>query len=86
MGLPILKKLGLCQWHLTRVSTHILAANNVEINVLGAVFLTLFSHNKQGEQLKTSAIVYVTDSTSRFYLSWVLSEPSCIGTTEGYWP
>nr|XP_053655345.1 uncharacterized protein LOC128704271 [Cherax quadricarinatus] len=69
MGLRPLKKLGLCQRHLTRVSTRILAANNVEINVLGAVFLMLSSCNTQGEQLKTSAVVYVTDSTSQFYLS-----------------
>ncbi|KAK3875650.1 hypothetical protein Pcinc_019504 [Petrolisthes cinctipes] len=69
MGLQIMKKLGLRQQQLTQVTKRILAANNEEINVLGAVFLKLSGCNQKGEQLETATVVYVTDSTSRFYLS-----------------
>ena len=69
MGLQLLNKLGLSQRHLTPVSKHIFAANNEEIRILGAVFLTLSGLNRHGEELTTSTVAYVTDSTSRFYLS-----------------
>lgn len=42
--------------------------------MLGAVFLKLSGINKHGEQLTTSAVVYVTDSTSLFYLSRAAQE------------
>ena len=69
MGLQILKKLGLHQKHLTHVSKRIFAANNEEIHVLGAIFLKLSGLNGRGKEVATSAIVYVTDSANRFYLS-----------------
>ncbi|KAK3885060.1 hypothetical protein Pcinc_010714 [Petrolisthes cinctipes] len=69
MGLQIMKNLGLRQQQLTQVTKRILAANNEEINVLGAVFLKLSGCNQKGKQLETATVVYVTDSTSRFYLS-----------------
>ncbi|KAK3873864.1 hypothetical protein Pcinc_021155 [Petrolisthes cinctipes] len=68
MGLQIMKNWGLRQQQLTQVTKRILAANNEEINVLGAVFLKLSGRNQKGEQLETATVVYVTDSTSRFYL------------------
>ena len=69
MGLQPLKKLGLRRQHLTRVNKRTLVANNEEINVLGALFLKLSGLKVKGQQLMTSAMVYVTDSTDRFYLS-----------------
>ena len=69
MGIKVLQKLGLGREHLTRVSKRVLAANNEEINILGAVFLRLSGQAAQGQALTTSAMVYVTDTSSRFYLS-----------------
>ncbi|KAK4305128.1 hypothetical protein Pmani_022960 [Petrolisthes manimaculis] len=69
MGLQIMKNLGLRQQQLTQITKRILAANNEEINVLGAVFLKLSGLNPKGKQLETATVVYVTDSTNRFYLS-----------------
>ena len=69
MGLSVLRRLGLRREHLTRVSKRILAANDEEVNVLGAVFLTISGRGAQDQCVGTSAMVYVTDSTSRFYVS-----------------
>ena len=69
MGLPVLRRLGLRRSHLTRVTKRILAANSEEISVLGVVFLQLSGPASPSQTLTTSAMVYVTDSTDRFYLS-----------------
>ena len=69
MGIQMLRKLGLRKEHLTKVSKRVLAANNEEIHILGAVFLRLSGQAVRGQAVATSAMVYVTDSASRFYLS-----------------
>ena len=69
LGLPVLCRLGLRKQHLTRVTKRILAANSEEIHVLGAIFLRLTGRNGLQQPVTTSAMVYVTDSTDRFYLS-----------------
>ena len=66
MGLQMLNKLGLRKEHLTKVSKRVLAANNEEIHILGAVFLRLSGQGVEGQALATSAMVCVTDSASRF--------------------
>ena len=68
MGLQSLHKLGLRKEHLTKVTKLVFAANNEEISILGAVFLRL-SGRGTGQVLETSAMVYVKDTASRFYLS-----------------
>ena len=69
MGLSVLRRLGLKREDLTRVSKRILAANDEEVNVLGAVFLSIFGHGERDQCFETSAMIYVTDSTPRFYVS-----------------
>ena len=69
MGLSVLRRLGLGKQHVTRVTKRILAANSEEIHVLGAIFLKLTGLSSSQETVATSAMVYVTDSTDRFYLS-----------------
>ena len=69
MGLSVLRSLGMGKGHLHPVSKRILAANDEEINVLGAIFLRLSGCNARGRRLEAPATVYVTDSNHRFYLS-----------------
>ena len=69
MGLSVLRRLGLGKQHLTRVTKRILAANSEEIDVLGAVFLQLSGRSASQRHITTSAMVYVSDSTDRFYVS-----------------
>ena len=58
-----------CKGHLHPASKRILAANDEEINVLGATFLRLSGCNARGRRLEAPVTVYVTDSNHRFYLS-----------------
>ena len=69
MGLSVLRRLGLNKVHLLPVRKRILAANDEEIHVLGAIFLRLSGCNARGRRLETAATVYVTDATNRFFLS-----------------
>ena len=69
MGVSVLRNLGLGRAHLHTVSKRIFAANDEEIHVLGAIFLRMSGSNTRGRRLETSATVYITESTNRFYLS-----------------
>ena len=69
MGLSVLRSMGLSKRDLRPVTKRILAANDQEINILGAVHLNMFGFNTRGRRLETSATVFVSDSTNRFYLS-----------------
>ena len=80
MGLSVLRKFGLGRQHLTRITKRILAANREEIHVLGTIFMKLSGRSASQRRIATSAMVYVTDSTDRFYLSrTVLSQLAVLG-------
>ena len=68
-GMSVLSRLGLRKEHFTPVSKRILAANDEEVNVLGAIFVKMSGLGTQGQRIQTSAMVYVTESTNRFYVS-----------------
>ena len=79
-SLSVLRKFGLGRQHLTRSTKRILAANSEEIHVVGAIFLKLSGRSASQRQVVTSAMVYVTDATDRFYLSrTVLSQLAVLG-------
>ena len=69
MGMSILHKMGLRREHLTPVSKRILAANDEEVRVLGAIFVKVSGTGTRGQHMETSVMVYVTESTKRFYVS-----------------
>ena len=66
MRMSILHKMGLRREHLTPVSKRILAANDEEVRVLGAIFVKVSGIGTRGQHTETSAMVYVTESTKRF--------------------
>ena len=45
------------------------AANNTQLNILGAAVIRFSGTNSKGKKLVTKQIVYVTDNTDKIYLS-----------------
>ena len=69
MGHKVFKLCGLQDSALLPVKRRMYAANNEGINILGAIFLRLKGRDKNGNEFETGEMVYVSDSTDRFYLS-----------------
>ena len=66
-GLNIVKQLGLSEKHLLQVNMAMRAANNVNIKIIGAIIVHI--SDPRDETISTKQIVYVTDTTSKFFLS-----------------
>ncbi|MEO0563056.1 MAG: hypothetical protein AAF125_13190, partial [Chloroflexota bacterium] len=68
-GEKLLKHLRLRTSHLIPVSMRMQAANDLRINILGALILRLSGQTDRGKTLTTRQIVYFTDNSDRFYLN-----------------
>ena len=68
MGLKVFLSCGFPKSCLLPVKKRMFAANNEGINILGAVFIRLSGKTRQGRNVETAEMVYVTDSTDVFYL------------------
>ncbi len=66
-GLGAMSQLGICKEHLLPVNMAMKAANNVNINIIGAVIVRLSEPQNRGTS--TKQIIYITDSTNKFFLS-----------------
>ena len=51
------------------VTTKMRSANNMNINILGAVFLHISGLDSEGNTRSTHQMTYITDCSSNFYLS-----------------
>ena len=69
MGINRLHQMGLRKRELILVQRGVQAANEEDLTVLGALFLTYTGYDK-GVPVKTSALTYVTSSVQKFYLSY----------------
>ena len=68
-GFKIVKKLGLSTKDLIPVDLKMHAADNHDINILGATILRLSGKDSKGEEKSTKQIVYVTNHTDKLFLS-----------------
>jgi hypothetical protein len=66
-GSNIVKQLGLSEKHLLSVNMAMRSANNVQINIIGAMIVHISGPEVQTRS--TKQIVYVTDTTDKFFLS-----------------
>ena len=70
LGLKIFHQLGFKKHDLVGVKNRLRAINQEEINILGAVFLRISGKDPvTGDNVETAVMAYVSDSTSRFYIS-----------------
>ena len=69
MGLPIFLQLGLGLKSLIPVTRKMHAANNEGINVLGAILVRLSGADANGDIIECGEMVYISDSTEKFYMS-----------------
>ena len=70
LGLKVFHQLGLKKHDLVGVKNRLRAINQEEINILGAVFLRISGNDPvTGDTIETAIMAYVSDSTSRFYIS-----------------
>ena len=69
MGLEMFLSCGLTADSLLPVKRKMCAANNEGINILGALFVRLSGADRHGNIIECAEMVYVSDSTSVFYLS-----------------
>lgn len=67
-GTNLLRHLGLTERHLTPVKLQMTAANNVPINILGALPMRI-SDTRGSGGTETRQVVYFTDTTDKFFLS-----------------
>ena len=70
MGVRLLKKLGLKYWNLIPVKMRMHTANNNQITILVAAILNIVGKYQGRIQHTTKQIVYVTDKSDKFYLSF----------------
>ena len=68
-GMNILTTLGLSSKDLIPVTAQMKSADNDTIQLLGALFIQLESHNNNGTQVRTKQMVYISEKTEAFYLS-----------------
>lgn len=54
---------------LSKVKRKMYAANNVGINILGAIFVRLTGYDNNGTKHDSAEMLYESDSTNKFYLS-----------------
>ncbi|CAC5355201.1 unnamed protein product [Mytilus coruscus] len=67
--IKVLHKIGLTKSDLIPVNMQMHAANNKSIVILGAVILGLSGKDQDNHELETRQIVYITDSSDKFFLS-----------------
>ena len=68
-GLQVVKKLGISTKDLIPVDLKMHAADNHNIQILGAIILRFSGKNSNGEEKSTRQMVYVTDCTDKLFLS-----------------
>ncbi len=68
-GLQVVKKLGISTKDLIPVDLKMHAADNHNIQILGAIILRFSGKNSNGEEKSTRQMVYVTDRTDKLFLS-----------------
>ena len=69
VGIDNVRKLGLHKRNLIPVKMRMHAANNDNINILGAAILGFSGQDGSGNVVETRQLVYVTDTSSRLFLS-----------------
>ena len=69
MGIDNVRKLGLYKRNLIPVKKRMHAANNDNINILGVAILRFSGQDGSGNVVETRQLVYVTDTSSRLFLS-----------------
>jgi hypothetical protein len=80
----VIRRLGLSENALIPVTTSMHAANNSGIHILGATILRFSGKSKQGQQLETRQIVYVTEESNKLFLSRETCE--ALGMISGSFP
>ena len=68
-GFKVVKKLGLSTKDLIPVSLKMHAADNHDIQILGATILRLSGKDRLGKERSTRQVVYVTNGTDKLFLS-----------------
>ena len=68
-GISILPRLGFDKAHLVKTSMRMRAANQNSIGILGALVLRITGFTNSGKTQTTRQIVYITESTDKFFLS-----------------
>ena len=68
-GMKALQRLNIKKENLIPVTLKMNAANNTQLNILGAAVIRFSGISSNGENLVTKQIVYVTDNTDKIYLS-----------------
>jgi len=70
VGLELIEKTGMSRRNLIPVTMRMHSADNRNISILGAVIFRLCGMDQPGSERVTRQIIYVTDSTDKFFLSW----------------
>ena len=83
-SMNVIHRLGLSENALIPVTTSMHAANNSSIHILGAVILRFSGKSKQGQQLETRQIVYVTEESNKLFFSRETCE--ALGMISGSFP
>ena len=68
-GMNFVRKMGFSEKDLIPVTMKMSAANNGQIQILGALILRISGKIADGQMMSTRQIVYVSDSTDKFFLS-----------------
>ncbi|MEL6803744.1 MAG: hypothetical protein AAFO91_08195 [Bacteroidota bacterium] len=68
-GFSLIQRLGISPSQLIPVSMKMSAANNSQITLMGAAVIRFTGKLKDGENVETRQIVYVTNATDKVYLS-----------------
>ena len=69
VGLELIEKTGMSRRDLIPVTMRMRSADNRNISILGAVIIKLCGMDQSGSERMTRQIIYVTDSTDKFFLS-----------------
>ena len=68
-SIAMIRFLGLHKKYLIPVSMRMHAANNEDINILGAAILRFAGTDRQGKPIEARQVVYITDDSDRIFLS-----------------
>ena len=68
-SITVIRRLGLTENDFIPVTTHMHAANNNGIKILGAIILRFSGESTSGQTFKTRQIVYVTHNSDKLFLS-----------------
>ncbi len=83
-SMNVIRRLGLSENALIPVTTSMHTVNNSSIHILGATILRFSGKCKQGQQLETRQIVYVTEESNKLFLSRETCE--ALGMISGSFP